>query len=120
MRNGGKGEAEWGEHSVQNFTRGIRRQMPNLQQTMEEVAAITAGGYTAKSSSVSFASQRMAKQPSSNGISVTVDQSGGMTESQVYSAVRSAMSDALARQSGQPVVIKVGEREVARAVRKIL
>lgn len=120
MRNGGKGEAEWGEHSVQNFTGGVRKQMPNLQRTMEEVAAITAGGYTAKASSVSLASQRMAKQPSSNGISVTVDQRGGMTESQVYSAVRSAMSDAISRQDGRPIVIQLNEREMARVVRSII
>ncbi len=120
MRNGGKGEAEWGEHSVQNFTGGVRKQMPNLQRTMEEVAAITAGGYTAKASSVSLASQRMAKQPSSNGISVTVDQRGGMTESQVYSAVRSAMSDAISRQDGRPIVIQLNEREMARVVRNII
>lgn len=120
MRNGGKGEAEWGEHSVQNFTGGVRKQMPNLQRTMEEVAAITAGGYTAKASSVSLASQRMAKQPSSNGISVTVDQRGGMTESQVYSAVRSAMADAISRQEGKPIVIKLNEREMARVVRNII
>ncbi|BDE94954.1 phage tail tape measure protein [Raoultibacter timonensis] len=120
MRNGGKGEAEWGEHSVQNFTGGIRKQMPNLQRTMEEVAAITAGGYTAKASSVSLASQRMAKQPSGNGISVTVDQRGGMTESQVYSAVRSAMSDAISRQDGRPIVIQLNEREMARVVRSII
>lgn len=120
MRNGGKGEAEWGEHSVQNFTGGVRKRMPNLQRTMEEVAAITAGGYTAKASSVSLASQRMAKQPSGNGISVTVDQRGGMTESQVYSAVRSAVSDAISRQEGRPIVIQLNEREMARVVRSIV
>lgn len=120
MRNGGKGEAEWGEHSVQNFTEGVRKRMPNLQRTMEEVAAITAGGYTAEASSASLASQRMAKQPSGNGISVTVDQRGGMTESQVYSAVRSAMSDAISRQDGRPIVIQLNEREMARVVRNII
>ncbi len=108
-----------GRHMVQNFTRGIERQMPEFQRTIDDIADVAAGGFNMRSS-VSLSSHRMAKQPSSNGISVTVDQRGGMTESQVYSAVRSAMSDAISRQDGRPIVIQLNEREIARVVRNII
>lgn len=108
-----------GRHMVQNFTRGIERQMPEFQRTIDDIADVAAGGFNMRSS-VSLSSHRMAKQPSGNGISVTVDQRGGMTESQVYSAVRSAMSDAISRQDGRPIVIQLNEREIARVVRNII
>lgn len=108
-----------GRHMLQNFARGIEKQMPAFQRTIDDIADVSAGGFSMRSS-VSLSSHRMAKDSSGGGISVTVDQSGGMTESQVYSAVRSAMSDAISRQDGRPIVIQLNEREMARVVRSII
>ncbi|MEG0759238.1 MAG: phage tail tape measure protein, partial [Raoultibacter sp.] len=42
LRNGGKGETEWGAHTVQNYVSGIRSQIPELKKAMNEVSAATA------------------------------------------------------------------------------
>ena len=39
LHNGGKGEAPWGAHMVQNYVKGVRSQIPALNAAMREVAA---------------------------------------------------------------------------------
>lgn len=47
LRNGGKGEKEWGQHTVQNYIDGIRSQLPELRKASEEVASVTSMGFVA-------------------------------------------------------------------------
>lgn len=42
LRNGGKGEAEWGAHMVQNFISGVDREKGALESALDEAAAISA------------------------------------------------------------------------------
>ena len=50
-------------------------------------------------------------------MSVSVDASGSLTKSDVYEAVGAAMADAL---SAHPdIVVKVGDRELARTMRRV-
>lgn len=42
LRNGGKGEAEWGAHSVQNYIEGMESQIPRLRRVSQEMARVPA------------------------------------------------------------------------------
>ena len=109
MRNGGKGEEEWGEHSVQNFAAGIRKQMPNLEATMNEIAAITANGYSALSpSAVRSAARVRANGPSQPGVTVTVEQPASTRSETNYYVTVDAHDLAGANAVGD--VIRVFER----------
>ena len=117
LRNGGKGEAEWGRHTVQNYISGVRSQIPELKKAMNEVAN-TASMPLASSESIrlSTAASASARKQSAPVVSVSVDGKDGITKGDVYDAMVAAMTQA-ARESGD-TVIKVGEREVARVVAK--
>lgn len=117
LRNGGKGEAEWGAHVVQNFAYGMESQIPALKKTMTQVSGavaealespVTLGANITASASVGKAA--------SKGVNVTVEQDGGITEESVYNAVNAALS----RQDGRPIIItvKADDREIARVVRR--
>lgn len=117
LRNGGKGEAEWGAHVVQNFAYGVESQIPALKKTMTQVSGavaealespVTLGANITANASVGKAASR--------GVNVTVEQDGGITEESVYNAVNAALS----RQDGRPIIItvKADDREIARVVRK--
>ena len=117
LRNGGKGEAEWGAHVVQNFAYGVESQIPALKKTMTQVSGavaealespVTLGANITANASVGKAASR--------GVNVTVEQDGGVTEESVYNAVNAALS----RQDGRPIIItvKADDREIARVVRK--
>nr|DAM96323.1 MAG TPA: minor tail protein [Caudoviricetes sp.] len=117
LRNGGKGEAEWGAHVVQNFAYGVESQIPALKKTMTQVSGavaealespVTLGANITVNASVGKAASR--------GVNVTVEQTGGITEESVYNAVNAALS----RQDGRPIIItvKADDREIARVVRK--
>ena len=117
LRNGGKGEAEWGAHVVQNFAYGVESQIPALKKTMTQVSGavaealespVTLGANITANASVGKAASR--------GVNVTVEQTGGITEESVYNAVNAALS----RQDGRPIIItvKADDREIARVVRK--
>lgn len=119
LRNNGKGEKEWGAHAAQNFIGGFESEIPNLRKTVDEVAgvvsdALGAGGTSSQSINVSASASRAASAPQ---MSVNVDASGSLTKSDVYEAVGAAMADAL---SAQPdIVVKVGDRDLARAIRRM-
>ncbi|WP_101723060.1 phage tail tape measure protein [Eggerthella timonensis] len=118
LRNNGKGEKEWGAHAAQNWIGGFRSEIPNLQSTMDEMADVVSGvmGVGARSRSsinVSAAATRAASAPQ---MSVSVDASGGLTKVDVYEAVGAAMADALSHQPD--VVLKISDRELARANRR--
>lgn len=42
LRNGGKGEKEWGEHTIANYVSGVRSQIPALKKAMNEVSEAAA------------------------------------------------------------------------------
>ena len=57
-----------------------------------------------------------ARKAASNGVNVTVEQDGGITEADVYNAMNAALS----RQDGRPIIVtvKADDREIARVGRK--
>lgn len=42
LHNGGKGEIEWGEHTVQNYIDGVNRKLPELKKTMSAITETVA------------------------------------------------------------------------------
>lgn len=117
LRNGGKGEAEWGAHAVQNFESGIKSQIPSLKKTMEQVTGTVAEALESPATlGANITASASAGKAASNGVNVTVEQDGGITEADVYNAMNAALS----RQDGRPIIVtvKADDREIARVVRK--
>ena len=117
LRNGGKGETEWGAHAVQNFESGIKSQIPSLRKTMEQVTGTVAEALESPATlGANITASASARKAASNGVNVTVEQDGGITEADVYNAMNAALS----RQDGRPiiVIVKADDREIARVVRK--
>lgn len=119
LRNNGKGEREWGAHAARNWVGGFESEIPSLRKAMDEAASVVsdalgAGGKSVQSINVSSSAYRAVSAPQ---MSVSVDASGSLTKSDVYEAVGAAMADAL---SAQPdIVVKVGDRELARTMRRV-
>lgn len=117
LRNGGKGETEWGAHAVQNFESGVRSQIPSLKKTMAQVTGTVAEALESPATlGANITASASAGKAASNGVNVTVEQDGGITEADVYNAMNAALS----RQDGRPiiVIVKADDREIARVVRK--
>lgn len=45
LRNGGKGEVEWGEHTIENFAGGFAKALPGLRSVVEDAAMLTAAPF---------------------------------------------------------------------------
>lgn len=117
LRNGGKGEAEWGAHAVQNFESGVKSRIPSLKRTMAQVSGTVAEALESPAAvGASITASASAGKAAASGINVIVEQDGGITEEGVYNAVNAALS----RQDGRPIVVtvKADDREIARVVRK--
>lgn len=117
LRNGGKGEAEWGAHALQNFESGIKSQIPSLKKTMEQVTGTVAEALESPATlGANITASASARKAASKGVNVTVEQDGGITEADVYNAMNAALS----RQDGRPIIVtvKADDREIARVVRK--
>jgi TP901 family phage tail tape measure protein len=117
LRNGGKGETEWGAHAVQNFESGVRSQIPSLKKTMAQVTGTVAETLESPATlGANITASASAGKAAANGVNVTVEQNGGITEADVYNAMNAALS----RQDGRPIIVtvKADDREIARVVRK--
>lgn len=71
LRNSGKGEKEWGEHTVQNYAAGVEKQIPALKKTMGKVALVAADGF--KSGSAPSMAMMAAREAKSQAVRVIVD-----------------------------------------------
>lgn len=86
LRNGGKGEAEWGAHAVENFAAGMRSRVRSVQLASQAVAAAAGTGMRG----MDAASQAVLAQPSLDvGARVSVDASS------IEGSVRAGMARAI-------------------------
>lgn len=81
LRNGGKGEAEWGAHMVQNYMDGARSQIPALKRTMSEVASVASASLSGTGNISMPNASKSSLNPQIN-VTVKVD---GNTPSNTYS-----------------------------------
>lgn len=111
LRNGGKGEAEWGKHTVQNYISGVRSQIPELKKAMNEVAN-TASIPLASSESMrlSTAATVSARKQTAPVVSVSVDGKDGITKSDVYDAMVAAINTS---SGGKEVALYVDGKKFA-------
>lgn len=115
LRNNGKGEKEWGEHTVQNYVAGINAAMPELQRAMTGVSSTVASGFAQNMTvSATAAQNAVAAQRATNGPML---QQQSLSKADMYEVMAAAMEDAFAAQGD--VVLKIGNREFGRAVRKV-
>lgn len=110
LRNGGKGEAEWGVHTVQNYIDGIESQVPSLEQSMGRVSSTVAEALGGNGCDLGI-SIGAAKAATASAIDVNVTSS--VNQADIYAAMTKALGD---NNASPQVRVFVGGREVAAVV----
>lgn len=110
LRNGGKGEAEWGAHTVQNYIAGIESQIPSLEQTMGSVSSTVADALTGNGCDLDVSAGAV-KAATASAIDVNVTSS--ISQGDIYAAMVKALGDS---DANPQVRVFVGGREVAAVV----
>lgn len=86
LRNGGRGEIEWGEHTIQNYIDGMKKKMPELQKTVNAITETVADplkGTALESGKLDI--------PTNMSIKVT---NAGLSKNDVYRAIVEALTKA--------------------------
>lgn len=112
LHNNGRGEKEWGLHSIQNYISGMRQAIPEMEKVSDEIADINARAFGYGSASPDLPSVSSAMK----GGSVSVHVDGGITRQDVYDAMRSALSE----QSEESGDVFLDDRVVGRYVKGIV
>lgn len=114
LRNGGKGEKEWGKHTVQNYISGVRSQIPELKKAMNEVSAATAMSMASpERMRIATTIPESARKSSSPSVNVSVQSPDGITKADVYDAMVAAMSKS---SGGKEVTLYVDGRQLSGAI----
>lgn len=114
LRNGGKGEREWGEHTVQNYVSGIRSQLPSLEREMRSASRVVAESLSFPDNvRIGDSARAFGTVRESPEVNVSVEASGGLTKADVYDAMTAAIASS-SREA--PMAVYVDGREVTNAL----
>lgn len=122
LHNYGKGEIEWGEHLVQNLIQGMENEEAALRAKAASLGDIVAGELGPRSAEsilnglTEHTSSSAMKTLGGCGFGSLDNKNPQLSKDDIRTAMFAAMSEAFAYQGD--IVVRVGEREMARVVRK--